>query len=94
MNAAMNEPAAGQAGAGEHNAPPVSISQKSAATRSEVTGKLDEVRSRLGEARQSATRLTRRTAESADAYARNNPWKVAGAAAAAGCIIGIIVSRR
>lgn len=94
MNAAINEPSAGQVGTGAHNSPPGTISEKFAAARTEVAEKLDDARTRWGEARQSASQMARRTAESADTYARNNPWKVVGAAAAAGCIIGLIVSRR
>jgi ElaB/YqjD/DUF883 family membrane-anchored ribosome-binding protein len=95
MNTAINkQPAAGQVGTEAHDSPPGTISEKFAAARNEVAGKLGEAKSRLDEARQSATRMARRTAESADTYARSNPWKVVGAAAAAGCIIGFIVSRR
>jgi ElaB/YqjD/DUF883 family membrane-anchored ribosome-binding protein len=34
------------------------------------------------------------TAKTADAYARQNPWQVAGIAAATALIIGMLIARR
>jgi ElaB/YqjD/DUF883 family membrane-anchored ribosome-binding protein len=51
-------------------------------------------KARLAEAQAALGEKARATAKTADAYARQNPWRVAGIAAAMALIIGILIARR
>ena len=65
-----------------------------AAARSNVEGRLGEARSRLDDARVSALQKARGAADATHEYVRDNPGKAIGVAAAAGVIIGFLLSRR
>jgi len=70
-----------------------SVEEFSAAcTKIEET--LIEVRSRLGESCDTATRTAHCTAAAAKDYVIQNPGKIVGAAVATGLIIGILLARR
>lgn len=65
-----------------------------AAVRTRLEQKLCDARSRLESSRLAITDTTRRSAEATRVYVVENPWKALGLAAAAGSIIGILMSRR
>jgi ElaB/YqjD/DUF883 family membrane-anchored ribosome-binding protein len=62
--------------------------------RGKFEEKLESARARLEGALQPAVDQARRTAAAADGYVHGNPWAVIGAAAAAGLLIGFLLSRR
>lgn len=65
-----------------------------AAARTRLEQKLCEAKSRLESSRLAITDTTRRSAEATREYVVEHPWKALGLAAAAGSIIGILMSRR
>jgi ElaB/YqjD/DUF883 family membrane-anchored ribosome-binding protein len=67
---------------------------RAATTRAKVERKLGEARSRLGEARIAVTEKAKAVADTSHEYARENPWKILGISAAAGLIIGFLLTRR
>ncbi|WP_246265333.1 DUF883 family protein [Aromatoleum diolicum] len=71
-----------------------STAEEFAAVRTKIEGKLVEARSRLDSSRLAVTEKARHTADVTHEYVVENPWKVLGLAAAAGIIIGILMSRR
>lgn len=71
-----------------------STAEEFAAARTRIEGKLGEAKSRLDSSRLAVTEKARRSADATREYVVGNPWKVVGFAAAAGIIIGILVSRR
>lgn len=65
-----------------------------AAARTNVEARMDEAKSRLQDARIAVTRTAKDAAGATQEYVRENPWKVLGLAAAAGLVIGFVLSRR
>lgn len=65
-----------------------------AQAREQFRGKLEEARTRIGEASRFAAERGRQAAAATDDYVRSNPWPVIGAAAGIGVLIGILLSRR
>ena len=65
-----------------------------AAVRAKVEARLGEAKSRLEDARIAVTGTAKDAAETTQEYVRENPWKVLGVAAAAGLVIGFVLSRR
>jgi len=74
-------------------------------TAGEASGKLAEVRARLGERVASAkvrvveiehalVAKTKEAAKATDVYVHENPWKSVGIAAGAGLLIGLLIGRR
>lgn len=64
------------------------------ATRTQIEEKLSAAKARLDNARVVAGEKVRYAAGATDAYVRENPWTVLGAAAAAGLLIGFLINRR
>lgn len=64
-----------------------------AAARTKIEERLDEARSRLDDTRIAITGKTRNAADATQKYIRENPMKSIGIAAA-GIIIGFLLSRR
>jgi len=62
--------------------------------RTKLEAGLAQAKTRLHDASVALTDKARCSADATDEYVRNNPWKVLGVAAAAGVIIGAILSRR
>ena len=56
--------------------------------------KLESAKATIARAQSTVTDGARRYASSTDDYVHANPWKVLGAAAAAGVLIGILLGRR
>jgi len=65
-----------------------------AVARQKFEKKLGSAKARLADASQAAVEKTRETATAANRYVHDNPWPAIGVAAAAGMLIGILVSRR
>ncbi|WP_341676595.1 DUF883 family protein [Niveibacterium sp. SC-1] len=74
-------------------------------TAGEASGKLAEVRTRLGERvaaakvrvvemEQALVAKTKEAAKATDVYVHENPWKSVGIAAGAGLLIGLLIGRR
>jgi len=74
------------------------IAQSAVDEFSLARGKLDanlaQAKSRLIDAGAAVSDRARFAADSTDLYVRDNPWKMLGFAAAAGVVIGAILSRR
>jgi ElaB/YqjD/DUF883 family membrane-anchored ribosome-binding protein len=64
------------------------------ATRTRVEGKLGEAKSKFDETRTQIAARARGLAETGDTYVKDNPWKVAGATAVAGLVLGYLLTRR
>ncbi|MET1081914.1 MAG: hypothetical protein ABWY12_02530 [Burkholderiales bacterium] len=71
-----------------------STADEFAAARSKIEGNLVEARSRIDDARLAVTEKGRGTADAAQVYVREKPWTALGVVAAAGLIIGFLLSRR
>jgi len=71
-----------------------STTEEFAAARTKIEGKLSGARSRLADARSAVTDKARVAADATQEYVTENPWKVVGVAAAAGLLIGVLLSRR
>lgn len=65
-----------------------------AATRARVGGKLDEARIGIDETRGRIVARARGYADTGQAYVKDNPWKVLGATAIVGLVIGVLLRRR
>jgi ElaB/YqjD/DUF883 family membrane-anchored ribosome-binding protein len=64
------------------------------ATRTKVEERLGEARARLAQARVAVAEKAKGIAAAGTDYAKENPWKVLGGAAAAGVIVGLLLRRR
>ncbi|HEX5611982.1 MAG TPA: DUF883 family protein [Burkholderiales bacterium] len=62
--------------------------------RSKLEDSLQQMKTRLSDAQSAMATSFDRTAAATQAYAHDNPWKIAGAAAVVGLLIGAIVSMR
>ena len=71
-----------------------STAEEFAAALTKIEGKLGEARSRLDDARLAVMEKAKGAADATHVYVRENPWKALGVAAAAGLIIGFLLSRR
>lgn len=63
-----------------------------ARSRAEATVKA--ARKRMDDLQEDVLAQTKEVADQADAYVRKNPWQAVGIAAAAGVMIGLLLSRR
>lgn len=63
-------------------------------TRARLEDHLRHARARLAEAEQALIDKSRIAAAATDRYAHENPWKVAGIAAALGLLLGLLLGRR
>jgi ElaB/YqjD/DUF883 family membrane-anchored ribosome-binding protein len=64
------------------------------ATRARVEGKLGEAKTKFDETRDEIAARARGLADTGQAYAKDNPWKVIGASAVLGLAIGYLLRRR
>jgi ElaB protein len=65
-----------------------------AATRARVEGKLGEARTSFDETRAQIAARARGLADTSQAYVKDNPWKVLGATAIVGLVLGVLLRRR
>lgn len=68
--------------------------EKVSAARAKAEESLRAARKRIGELEADLIKRTREIADSADNYVRDNPWQAVGIAAAAGLVLGLLMSRR
>ena len=68
--------------------------EKVAAARERIQASLAAAKVKLGEAERALTEKTKVAAKATDDYVRENPWQAVGIAAAAGLVLGILISRR
>ena len=68
--------------------------EKVAAARERIQASLATAKVKLGEAERALLEKTKEAAKAAEDYVRENPWQAIGIAAAAGLVLGILISRR
>lgn len=68
--------------------------EKVAAARARAEDSVRAAKARMQEMKGDLLAQTREMAESADLYVRENPWRAVGIAAAAGLVLGLLISRR
>ncbi|MBC7802367.1 MAG: DUF883 domain-containing protein [Candidatus Parcubacteria bacterium] len=68
--------------------------EKVAAARERIQASLATAKVKLGEAERALLEKTRQAAKVTDEYVQANPWQAVGVAAAAGLVLGILISRR
>jgi ElaB/YqjD/DUF883 family membrane-anchored ribosome-binding protein len=62
--------------------------------RAQVESKLAAAKAKLQDLQEDALDRAKTAARATDDYVRDNPWQMIGAAAAAGFLLGVLVSRR
>jgi ElaB/YqjD/DUF883 family membrane-anchored ribosome-binding protein len=65
-----------------------------AATRAKVEGKLGEAKTKLDETRTRIAARAKGFADTGETYVKDNPWKVVGATAVLGLVLGYLLRRR
>ena len=68
--------------------------EKVSAARERIQASLATAKVKLGEAERALLEKTKQAAKATDEYVRENPWQAVGIAAAAGLVLGILISRR
>ena len=68
--------------------------EKVAAARERIQASLASAKVKLTEAEQVLLEKSKEAAKAADEYVRENPWQAVGVAAAAGLVLGVLISRR
>ncbi len=68
--------------------------EKVAAARERIQASLATAKVKLGEAERALLEQTKQAAKATEDYVRENPWQAIGIAAAAGLVLGILISRR
>jgi ElaB/YqjD/DUF883 family membrane-anchored ribosome-binding protein len=68
--------------------------EKVSAARERAQESVRAARQRMSQVQNDLVERTKEIADSADSYVRENPWQALGLAAAAGLIVGMLVSRR
>jgi ElaB/YqjD/DUF883 family membrane-anchored ribosome-binding protein len=64
------------------------------AARDRFKGTLDEFKGRISDAQDAAVGKWNDTAAATNGYVHDNPWRVVGAAAVVGVIVGVLMHRR
>jgi ElaB/YqjD/DUF883 family membrane-anchored ribosome-binding protein len=62
--------------------------------RARVQKRLQRATQELQDFKEAALQGTKEAAEATEAYVQDHPWKSLGIAAAAGLVIGLLISRR
>jgi len=68
--------------------------EKVSAARERIQASLATAKVKLTDAERVLVDKTKETAKAADEYVRENPWQAVGIAAAAGLVLGVLISRR
>jgi ElaB/YqjD/DUF883 family membrane-anchored ribosome-binding protein len=68
--------------------------EKVGALRTRAQQTLTEAKAKLAQLDDDVVRQAKDAARTADRYVRDNPWGAVGIAAAAGVVIGLLISRR
>ena len=68
--------------------------EKVSAARERIQASLATAKVKLSDVERVLVDKTKETAKAADEYVRENPWQAVGIAAAAGLVLGVLISRR
>ena len=68
--------------------------EKAVAARERIQASLASAKVKLVEAERAALEKAKQAAKEADEYVHDHPWKAVGIAAAAGLVLGVLISRR
>ena len=68
--------------------------EKVSAARQRIEASLATAKVKLTEAEEALLEKSKEAAKAADEYVRENPWQAVGVAAAAGLVLGVLISRR
>ncbi len=68
--------------------------EKVSAARERIQASLAAAKVKLTEAERVLLEKSKLAAKAADEYVRENPWQAVGVAAAAGLVLGVLISRR
>lgn len=68
--------------------------EKVSAARERIQASLAAAKIKLSDAERALLEKTKEAAKAADEYVQDNPWQAVGIAAAAGLVLGILISRR
>jgi ElaB/YqjD/DUF883 family membrane-anchored ribosome-binding protein len=68
--------------------------EKVSAARERIQASLATAKVKLTEAERAMLEKTKLAAKATDDYVRENPWQAVGIAAAAGLVLGVLISRR
>ena len=68
--------------------------EKVAAARERIQASIATAKVKLTEAERALLEKTKQAAKATDDYVHENPWQAVGVAAAAGLVLGILISRR
>jgi len=68
--------------------------EKVSAARERIQASLATAKVKLTEAEEALLEKSKEAAKAADEYVRENPWQAVGVAAAAGLVLGVLISRR
>ena len=68
--------------------------EKVSAARERIQASLATAKVKLTEAERVLLEKSKEAAKAADEYVRENPWQAVGVAAAAGLVLGVLISRR
>jgi ElaB/YqjD/DUF883 family membrane-anchored ribosome-binding protein len=68
--------------------------EKVSAARERIQASLATAKVKLSDAERALLEKTKEAAKAADEYVQDNPWQAVGIAAAAGLVLGILISRR
>ena len=68
--------------------------EKVSAARERIQASLATAKVKLTEAERALLEKSKQAAKATDEYVRDNPWQAVGIAAAAGLVLGVLISRR
>jgi ElaB/YqjD/DUF883 family membrane-anchored ribosome-binding protein len=68
--------------------------EKVSAARERIQASLATAKVKLSDAEQALLEKSKLAAKATDEYVRENPWQAVGAAAVAGLVLGVLISRR
>ena len=68
--------------------------EKVVAARERIQASLATAKVKLSDAERALLEKSKLAAKAADEYVRDNPWQAVGAAAVAGLVLGVLISRR
>ena len=70
------------------------VGEKAAAARERMQASLAVTKDKLADAERALMEKTKEAARATDAYVHEHPWSAVGIAAAAGVVLGMLISRR
>lgn len=70
------------------------VGEKAVVARERIQASLASTKEKLADAERALMEKTRAAARATDAYVHEHPWSAVGIAAAAGIVLGMLISRR